>query len=476
MTDTENRRFAQLLQRQLWIRQFAPALIPQEVSHVLRVLDSSGERSYVVGGCVRDLLLQREPGDWDLASSARPGKVRQLFCRTIPTGVEHGTVTVLRNEHHIEVTTFRTEGSYSDHRRPDWVRFTNHLEDDLGRRDFTINAMAMDRCGGLYDPYHGLRAMACKSIQTVGKPAKRFSEDALRMMRAVRFAAELDFDIEKRTEQAIRCNCQLLEEVAPERIRQELDRLMLSAKPAWGIRLMARTGLLQQFWPELMEGQGVVQNIHHAHTVWEHSVQTLSAMARRSDSLKMRLAALLHDVAKPRCMSADEDGSRHFYNHHVVGAAVARRMLQRLRYDNRTTDGVTHLIRHHMALHHYPQMKDAAIRRLINRVGVANISDLVQLRIADRLGSGTKDTPLSRGARRLLDRIDRVLTEDAAFGLGDLAVDGNDVMLQGGLDPGPEVGRVLETLLDEVLENPSLNTRPALIQRIRELTDGSDQQ
>ncbi len=467
----EYRKFAALLQRKEWLKRFCTAVIPDQVRQVLSRLNRAGERAYIVGGCVRDLLIQRCPGDWDLASSAPPHKIQNLFGHTIPTGIEHGTVTIILDGEHIEVTTFRTEGEYSDHRRPDWVEFSRRLCDDLSRRDFTINAMAMDRHGGIRDPFAGMHDLARRLLRTVGAPRERFSEDALRMMRAVRFAAQLGFDIDADTLAAIKDNAQLLNEVAAERIRQEFDKLLTSPQPAWGVKLLGETRLLEQFWPELAESIGVEQNLHHAFTVWEHSLGTLSAMAQRDDRLQLRLAALLHDVGKPRCLSEDEDGHRHFYNHHVVGAAVARRMLQRLRYDNRTIDAVTHLIRHHMALHHYPDMKDAAIRRLINRVDVENIDDLIQLRIADRLGSGTKDTPLSRGAKHLLKRIENVLAEDAAFGLKDLAVDGNDVMQIADLKPGPAVGRILHQLLDEVLENPSLNTDPALRQRILDMVD-----
>ncbi|MFO8059797.1 MAG: HD domain-containing protein, partial [Bacillota bacterium] len=384
--------------------------------------------------------------------------------------VEHGTVTVISGGRSVEVTTFRTEGEYSDHRHPDWVRFAERLEDDLSRRDFTFNAMALDRGGRLVDPFDGVADLARRLIRTVGEPRERFNEDGLRMMRAVRFCAQLGFSIDEPVIESARDNARLLRGVSAERIRGELDRLLLSEDAAVGVRLLHETRLLEQFWPELTEGVGVEQNYHHAHTVWEHSLAALQSMAgQRGTGLVLRLAALLHDVAKPRCLSTGEGGSRHFYNHQVVGAAVARRMLKRLKYDNRTVDRVVHLVRHHMALHHYPDMKDSAIRRLINRVGVENMDDLIKLRIADREGSGTKHTPLSRGTMHLLRRIERVLAEDSAFSLGDLAVNGNDVMRVAGIEPGPAVGKILNRLLDEVLEDPAMNTRPALEERIREL-------
>ncbi len=465
-------RHAQLTWRQWWIRWFAAALIPPEIHRVLRCIDSNGGVAFVVGGCVRDLLLGRCPGDWDVAASLPPDQVSRLFPRTIPSGIEHGTVTVISGERSVEVTTFRTEGGYSDHRHPDWVCFTQRLGDDLSRRDFTINAMALNRRGRLVDPFDGVGDLARGIIRTVGLPGKRFSEDALRMVRAVRFSAQLGFDIDEPVIESVRENARLLREVSPERIRAELDHLLMSGDPAHGVCLLQETGLLKQFWPELTEGVRVEQNYHHAHTVWQHSLSTLQGMAgQRGAGLVLRLAALLHDVAKPRCISTDDRGVRHFYNHHVVGAAVARRMLQRLRYDNKTIARVTHLVRHHMALHHYPDMKDSAIRRLINRVGVENMDDLIKLRIADREGSGTKHTPLSRGTMHLLRRIDKVLAEDSAFSLADLAVNGNDVMRVAEINPGPAVGEILDLLLDEVLEDPALNTRPALEERIRALVE-----
>ena len=461
---------ARLTWRQWWVRWFALALIPPEVSRVLRDIDANGGTAFVVGGCVRDLLLNRSPGDWDVATSLAPEQVIRIFARTVPSGIEHGTVTVISGDRAVEVTTFRTEGGYSDHRHPDWVCFAKRLEDDLGRRDFTINAMALDRCGSLVDPFGGVGDLARRAIRTVGPPRKRFSEDALRMVRAVRFSAQLGFDIDESVIESARENALLLRDVSAERIRSELDRILLSRDPDRGMRLLQETRLLEQFWPEFTEGVGLEQNDHHAYTVWEHSLFALQGMAGQEGArLPLRLAALLHDVAKPRCMSTDARGGRHFYNHHVVGAAVARRMLKRLRYDNRTVDTVTHLVRHHMALHHYPDMKDSAIRRLINRVGVQNMSDLIKLRIADREGSGTKHTPLSRGTLHLLRRIEKVLEEDSAFSLADLAVDGNDVMRVAGIRPSPAVGEILNQLMDEVLEDPALNTRPALEERIKEL-------
>ncbi|MFP4199954.1 MAG: CCA tRNA nucleotidyltransferase [Clostridia bacterium] len=463
-------RRTSLLWRRLWLRWFAPSVIPEPVRRVLVGIEEAGGEAVVVGGCVRDLLMGGIPEDWDVATSIAPQRVQEIFPRTVPTGIAHGTVTVLSGDYGVEVTTYRAEGEYTDRRRPDWVAFSKDLKEDLARRDFTFNAMALTRTGLLMDPFGGLEDLARRRIVTVGRARDRFGEDALRMVRAVRFAAQLDVDLDPEIVDACSEMSQFLDAVSRERIRLELDRILMSSNAARGMELLQSTGLLKRFWPELAEGVGVEQNKHHAFTVWEHSLVALNAMAQMEGAdLALRLAVLLHDVAKPHTLEIDEDDNRHFHNHQVVGAAMARRLLRRLRYDKRTIERVTHLIRHHMDLHHYPQMKDSAIRRLINRVGLENIGDLVKVRIADRAGSGTKEKPLSKGTMHLLNRIDRVLQEDAAFGLKDLAVDGTDVMRVAGLSSGPAVGRILETLLDEVLEDPSLNQRPILERRIEEL-------
>ena len=440
--------------------------VPPPVKRVMEGLDSLGHSAHLVGGCVRDLLLGRDPDDWDVATSALPREVLKAFPRTHPTGLEHGTVTVISGELAVEVTTYRTEGEYADFRRPDSVTFADDVTLDLARRDLTFNAMALTPEGRLVDPHGGLKDLTRGLIRAVGDPRKRFREDALRLLRAVRFSAQLGFAIEPETLRALEENSGLLSHIARERVREEVVRILLSPRPEQGFRLLQETGLLRQFWPELEEGVGLEQNPHHAYTVFQHS---LKALASVPPDLCLRLAALLHDVAKPRCLTVDEEGQRRFFHHEQVGAGMTRDMLERLRFDRQTIKQTVHLIRHHMALHHYPDMTDAAIRRLLRRVGVENIDDLVALRKADRRASGTKQAPLSRGARRLLSRIEKVLAEDSAFSLKDLAVDGHDVMRVGGLEPGPRVGRILECLLEMVLEDPSLNQRELLEPEIRRL-------
>lgn len=441
-------------------------LIPAQVQWVLKRLRNAKFDAFLVGGCVRDLLLGRPPGDWDIATAATPEQVQAIFPRTRPTGIAHGTVTVLAGNRPLEVTTFRIEGEYSDHRRPDWVRFTTALEADLSRRDFTINAMALDVDGRVVDPFNGMADLIDGIVRAVGNPDQRFLEDALRMLRAIRFAAQLEFEIEAETLAAISRHAESLIHVSKERIRDEFNKLILAPKPRRALNLLKSTGLLAQFLPELLEGAGVEQNVHHAFTVWDHNVR---ACEEAPPVLHLRLAALLHDVAKPRCLSVDKHGQRHFYHHEVVGAQMANDILRRLRYDNDTRRRVVHLIRHHLALHHYPDMTDAAVRRLIRRIGLENLEDLILLRIADRRASGTKRTPLSRGATLLLKRIEKVLQEDAAFGLKDLAINGHDVMETLNIPPGPMVGKILSELLEMVLEEPSLNDPDKLKKLAKEI-------
>ncbi len=439
------------------------------------VLDTLGSRKFsvhLVGGCVRDLFLGRTPQDWDIATSALPRDVMRTFRRTHPTGLKHGTVTVMARGMPLEVTTYRVEGEYADFRHPDKVTFTEDIIQDLARRDLTFNAMALTPDGYLVDPYKGLADLADGLIRAVGDPSRRFREDALRLVRVVRFSSQLGFDFDPATLDAVKANAGLVSRIARERVRDELVKILLSKRPAQGIQTLHQTGLLAHIWPEIEEGVGFEQNPHHAYTVFDHCIRALAASP---PDLCLRLAALLHDVAKPRCMTVDEDGQRRFFYHEQVGAAMARKMLSRLRFDRDTTNRVVHLIRYHMALHHYPDMSDAAIRRLIRRVGPENVDDLVSLRRADRSASGTKKAPLSRGARRLLWRMEKIRAADNAFSLRDLAVDGHTVMQIGDLKPGPEVGRILEQLLEMVLTDPELNERSALEQEIRRLLAAEDE-
>ncbi len=461
------RAAAGVLARLAWTRLAGRRALPPHVRAVVANLVAHGFEAYAVGGAVRDRLLGRRPLDWDVATSAEPRYVMSVFPRTVPTGLKHGTVKVLCPDgRDVDVTTYRVEGTYSDLRRPDSVRFTRSLTEDLGRRDFTVNALALGLDGRVVDPHRGCWDLARKVIRCVGNPDDRLSEDALRLMRAVRLAAELGFSLDPATARAIRRHAGLIGRIAVERVREELDRCLLSPAPDQALEDLRRLGLLENVLPELLEGVGFEQNEHHAYTVWEHTLLTVASVP---PSLPLRLAALLHDVAKPRTLSLAE-GRRHFFGHEKVGAQMAAEMLGRLRYDRATADRVVHLVRNHMALHWQPEMKDAAVRRLINRVGPENIPDLLALRRADRRASGTKEGPVGLGTAALLVRIERLLKADRFFTVADLAIDGRDVMRIARIPPGPQVGLILKRLLEEVLEDPALNERARLEARVREMT------
>ncbi|MGE5560887.1 MAG: CCA tRNA nucleotidyltransferase [Chloroflexota bacterium] len=457
--------------RAIYLQVFTRWAVPADVRSVLARFRQAGFDAFVVGGCVRDLLLGKTPKDWDVTTDATPDEIMRTFPRTVPTGVKHGTVTILTPGRAVEATTYRVETGYSDHRRPDEVKFVRDLREDLARRDFTINAMALSGTGHLVDYFGGLRDLEQGVIRAVGDPAERFEEDALRMLRAIRFAAQLGFAIAPETLAAIAPRAQTLRHVSAERIRDEFAKAITSPHPADAVELLRETGLLAEFLPELLEGYGMEQNRHHRFTVWEHN---LIAMGTVPPQLHLRLAALLHDVGKPRSLSVDRKGDRHFFNHEIIGADMAYKLLKRLRFDNATVLRVVHLIRHHMTLHLNRDMKDAAIRRLINRVGLENMDDLIRLREADRAASGKKPGPVSAGTLELLRRIDRILKEDAAFSLKDMAVDGNDIMAATGIKPGPLVGKVLARLFEEVLDDPALNDRDRLLERARQLVAAAD--
>ena len=452
------------------IRLAGARAMPRHVRWVVTTLVGHGFRAHAVGGAVRDLLWGRRPADWDVATSAEPRYVLSVFPRAIPTGVRHGTVTVLcpapetSSPPQVDVTTYRAEGPYSDLRHPDSVRFGVSLAEDLGRRDFTVNALALGLEGRVTDPFGGRRDLVRRLIRCVGNPDERFAEDALRMMRAVRLCADLSFGLDRATAQAIRAHAALLPRIAVERVREEFDRCLVGPAPGRALELMRTLGLLGFVAPELLEGVGFEQNEHHAHTVWEHTLETV---AKVPADLPLRLAAVLHDVAKPRTLSV-EDGRRHFLGHEKVGAELAAAILSRLRYDRATTDKVVHLVRHHMG-HWQPEMKDAAVRRLINRVGPENIPDLVALRRADRQAAGPQEGPTGLGTAALLVRIERLVREDQAFTIADLAITGEDVIRVARIPPGPQVGLILRRLLEEVLETPTLNESSRLEERVREM-------
>lgn len=450
--------------------------VPKEVLEVARELEKAGFEAYLVGGCVRDLLLNREPKDWDIATNAKPEQVQKIFTDSVYEN-EFGTVGVKTESEDpklkvVEVTTFRTEGRYRDARHPEDVKFVKTIKEDLSRRDFTINAIAMSVSGDITDPCGGEKDLKARVIRTVGKPEERFTEDALRLLRAVRFATELGFEIEKETKDAIKKHAGLLEAIAKERIRDEFAKLIQTPRAADGIRLLEDVGLLKFVLPELREGINVGQNKHHIYNVFDHNLRSLDYAAKQNYPLTIRLASLLHDVGKPKTKGGDGPDST-FHGHEVVGAKMAAKALERLRFSKDLIEDVVRLIRYHMFYYNVGEVSEAGVRRFLRRVGPEYVDDLLKVREADRIGSGVpKAVPYK--LRHLLFMIEKVKHDPISPKM--LKVNGEDVMKLAKLDPGPKVGQILGALLDEVLDDPKRNEKEYLEKRIKELNKLSEKE
>lgn len=451
--------------------------IPKEVSEICATLAKAGFEAYLVGGCVRDMLLGRNPKDWDVATNAKPKEIQKLFDDTVYEN-DFGTVGVKTNSEDpklkvVEVTTYRIEGAYTDKRHPDEVKFAKTIEEDLSRRDFTVNALALGIKGAIeevIDPYGGKDDIKGKMIRTVGKPEERFSEDALRLMRAVRFAVELDFATEPKTRRAIEKLSNELEVIAKERIRDELTKILMTPNAAKGIILLEELGLLKHVLPELREGLGVGQNKHHIYGVFEHNIRALDYTAKENCSLEVRMASLLHDVGKPRAKAGDGPDST-FYQHEYIGAKMAVKALDRLRFPKDFIERVAHLVRRHMFYYNVGEISPAGVRRFIVRVGPENIDDLLKVREADRIGSGVKKAVPYR-LRHLLFMIDKVKRDPLSPKM--LKINGDDLMALLHLPQSMRVGWVLNGLLEEVLEDPKKNIKEYLTRRAEELNKLSD--
>lgn len=460
--------------------------IPKEVAETCAAIAAAGFEAYLVGGCVRDLLLSSThgssvaPKDWDITTNARPEKLLELFPDSVYEN-SFGTVGIktdsdaaqARGEKPlglIEVTTYRIEGKYSDQRHPDEIKFAEKLDDDLSRRDFTVNAIAMGLRGEIVDPFGGQHDLKAKIIRTVGVPEERFSEDPLRLMRAVRFAIQLDFDIDPATRRAIEKLSRELEVIAKERIRDELSKILATAQAAKGIILLQELGLLPFVLPELCEGLGVGQNKHHVYTVFEHNVRALDYAARQDYSLEVRMASLLHDVGKPRAKKGEGVDST-FYQHEYIGAKMVVKALDRLRFSRDFVERVAHLVRRHMFFYDVGTVTPAGVRRFIVRVGPENIDDLVRVREADRIGSGVEQAIPYR-LRHFLFMIEKVKRDPLTPKM--LKINGGDVMSLAGLPESMRVGWILHSLLEEVLEDPGNNTKEYLTKRTEELNKLSD--
>lgn len=439
--------------------------VPNDVERVVETLIANGFEAFVVGGCVRDALRGVDPQDWDVATSAKPDEIQRLFKRSLYTN-RFGTVVVSSGAHEIEVTTYRIEADYADHRRPDEVAFTESLHEDLARRDFTMNAMAWRPTadgGELVDPFGGRADLDAKLVRAVGDPTERFAEDALRMLRAVRFAAVLRMRIEARTADAIVTNAGLASALSGERIQQELNKILLADPPSTGIRLLSDLGLLAVLCPELEVCKTIPQDKAVAQDVFEHSLITVDATP---PDLVLRLAGLFHDVGKAETMA---DG--HFHQHEFVGEAITRRTLRRWKYPKDLVAAVAHLIRHHM-FWYQTDWTGSAVRRFIRKVGLDSIPDLFALRRADNIGSGSR-APRMYALDDLWARVEGEIERSTAFSPRDLEVDGTDVMRELAIGPGPEVGRIIAAVFERVLDDPDLNTRERLLPLIREVGTAS---
>lgn len=479
--------------------------IPKPVTDIVARLQENGFEAYAVGGCVRDLILERTPKDWDITTNALPEEIIKIFpdsfyendFGTVGVKIErldaksqaaaeespiHDDSQIKRNDSDkdiVEITTYRIESEYTDKRRPKEVLFTKSLEKDLARRDFTINAIAYgpDKTGKweIVDLFGGAEDLQKKIIHTVGNPEARLNEDALRLMRAVRFFAELrdskeqkpthNWRIEEKTFQAIQKLAGHLEKISSERIRDELSKIILSNSPSEGIDMLEKAGLLHFILPELREGIGVTQNLHHIYTVWEHNLRALATCP--SSKLEVRLATLLHDVGKPRAKRGEGYNST-FYSHDHIGARITEKMLTRLRFPKETVKKAALLVDNHLFYYNVGEVTEASVRRLIKRVGLENMDDLMAVRIGDRLGSGVpKAKPYK--LRHLEYMIEKVSQDPISAKM--LAINGTNLISELGLPAGPKIGAILDVLLAEVIEDPKLNTRKILLQRANRLKE-----
>lgn len=444
--------------------------IPVQAEKILDVLHGAGYEAFVVGGCVRDSVLGRTPGDWDITTSASPQEIKGLFARTIDTGIAHGTVTVMINGEGYEVTTYRIDGVYEDSRHPKDVTFTSSLHEDLRRRDFTINAMAYSHETGIVDIFGGMKDLQDKVIRCVGNARERFSEDALRMLRAVRFAGQLGFSIDESVRDAIRGMADSLDHISVERIREEIVKLLISPHPSW-FRLAYETGITSVIMPEfdrlMVQSQN---NPHHSYTTGEH---TLLAMESIPASAVLRLAMLFHDIGKPDVCVTDENGRDHFHGHAARSEEITYRIMKRLKFDNVTLSRVCNLVKNHSL---YPQLSAKDIRFAAFGMGPDMFDDYLLVKRADIL---SQNPDVIQSKLNYLEEVSRIWNEIKLQGdclsMKQLSLKGTD-LISDGMKPGPELGRLLERLLFEVLEHPHLNTKDYLLEKSRQLRNQTETQ
>ena len=446
-----------------------PQTYLEGVFHITETFRRHNFECFMVGGSVRDLLLGRDVHDFDFATNARPEQVMKLFRRVAPTGIKHGTVTLLIDDHTFEVTTYRNDGKYMDGRRPESVTFSDSLEEDVMRRDFTMNGLAydvqseevIDYVGGIEDIEKGL-------IRTIGSAVDRLSEDGLRSYRACRLSSKLGFVIDEKTLSAITSTLEIANMVSAERIRDELLKLLETDKPSVGFEYMRTTGLLNLFLPELADCYEVSQNKFHVYDIYYHCVYSCDA-APKDDTI-IRLSALLHDLGKLPTRKEGEGGDFVFYNHEVLGARMAKKIMRRLKFSNEEIERAVNLVYNHM-FHYTDEWTDGAVRRFMRKVGVENLEDLFEVRKADRKGNGSREG-LPVPIVQLIARIDKIIAAENAITVRDLNINGHIIMNEFNIKPSPVIGKLLNELLEIVLDNPELNTKEYLIEKAREIFPG----
>ncbi len=448
-------------------------IIPKEVKSILKILEQNNFEVFIVGGCVRDSLRNAEPKDWDIATNAKPEEIEKVLQKKgFKTVYENkfGTVTVVTKSEEqslreIEITPYRIDEQYTDKRHPDKIKWTNNIEQDLERRDFTVNALAMNLKKEIIDPFSGRKDLENKIIRAVKDPKKRFAEDSLRMMRAVRFAITLGFEIEEKTKKGIKENAKDLKDVSQERIREELIKIIMSQDAAKGIETLRRLGLLKNIIPEIEEGFNVAQNKHHVFQIYEHNLLSLNYACENNFSFYVRMAALLHDVGKPRTKRGTGLNAT-FYNHEIVGANITNDILQRLKFPKKDREKIVKLVRLHLFYYNVDEVGESSVRRLLKKAGKENITELMQLRYSDRIGSGVpKAEPYK--LRHLKYLFEKVSKDPISAKM--IEISGNDIMKQLNIRSGPRVGHILSYLLSEILKNPKQNNKSFLKEKVAEL-------
>ena len=432
--------------------------IIDEAFYVLNELKANGYDTFLVGGCIRNMLLSKSVKDFDITTQANPEEVMDIFkgkYTVLPTGIDHGTVTVMVNKMPIEVTTFRVDGEYSNGRKPDSVEFIRNVKDDVDRRDFTINGLLYNG-SDIIDYVGGLSDLNNKKIRAIGNADDRFKDDALRMMRCIRFSCQLGFNIVKSTIQSIERNTELIKNVSWERIHDELIKILMSDKPSKGIGLLAKTNLLKYILPELQSCVGFDQyNKHHNKNVFSHILKVLE---NTPAVLNLRLAALFHDIGKPMCFTMDENNQGHFYLHHKIGADKTREIMKRLKFDNETIDNVCILVYNHMA--RYPKLCEGSVKKLLRRLGEHNVDDLINLQIADIIGS--KPPFDFENVVLLKNELKRIIETKEPIAVNQLAINGYD-LIELGVKPGKRMGEIINELLLLVMDKPEMNTKDQLL-------------